>query len=541
MKILSTTVLLALVAMCLPMLADSDSLYDRANAEAEKLVATAMQEKESFSLFDGKTLEGWYPDVPDADDKPDIEPSFIVRDGNLVSKGRPLGHLISKKSFKDYRLEVQYRFAGKPGNCGVLVHTDGKRPRVLYKMFPASIEVQMQHNQAGDFWCIHENISVANMDKRRGPDPSKYGGKQGQKRHIRNLTDGSEKPLGEWNTMIIETLGNTIRVWVNGDLVNDGFDATASEGQIALQAEGAEVEFRKLEMTPITKLTPAKNLRAAASKEKLKLLLIDGQNNHNWVETSPVILDILNAPGRFEVERATVVKGEAKDFKPDFTKYDAVVMNYVGEMWPKETQAGLETYMKEGGGLVIIHAANNAFPKWKEYNRMTALGGWGGRNEKDGPYVYWKDGEFVRDDSPGRGGAHGRHWEYTVDLRDKEHPITKGLPANFMMAKEELYDRLRGPAENMTVLATSFADPETNGSGRHEPVLMTIDYGKGRVFHTTLGHSGKSMLGVAFQETLNRGTEWAATGEVTFPDVSAEVLPADRAASRDPKDIPKTH
>lgn len=223
--------------------------------------ASAEQDADkSFSLFNGKDLTGWYPDVPDADDNPDIKPSFIVRDGKLVSMGRPLGHLISKKSYSDYRLEVQYRFADKPGNCGVLVHTDGERPRVLYDMFPASIEVQMQHKQAGDFWCIHENIAVPNMAERRRGDPSNYGGKQGQSRHIRNLTDDSENDLGEWNTMIIEALDDKIRVWVNGDLVNDGFDATATEGQIALQAEGAEVEFRKLEMTPIEELTEAKDL-----------------------------------------------------------------------------------------------------------------------------------------------------------------------------------------------------------------------------------------------------------------------------------------
>ncbi|MEM9108450.1 MAG: DUF1080 domain-containing protein [Planctomycetota bacterium] len=225
------------------------------------------KETKPFSLYDGKTLDGWYADVPDADkakaEGKEIEPSFIIRDGMLVSKGRPLGHLITKKSFNDYRLEVQYRFADKPGNCGVLVHTDGERPRVLYDMFPASIEVQLQHKQAGDFWCIHENISVPNMAERRRGDPSNYGGKKGQSRHIRNLTDGSENELGEWNTMIIECLGDKVRVWVNGDLVNDGFDATASEGQIALQAEGAHVEFRKLEMTPITELTEAKDLPKA--------------------------------------------------------------------------------------------------------------------------------------------------------------------------------------------------------------------------------------------------------------------------------------
>ncbi len=240
---------------------------------AEKVLRASEVAKEdapvkAVSLFNGKNLEGWYPDVPEADKKPDIRPSFIVRDGKLVSMGRPLGHLISKKSYKDYRLEVEYRFAGKPGNCGVLVHTDGKRPRVLYKMFPASLEVQMHHRAAGDFWCIDENIKVPNMEKRRRGPKENWGGKQGQSRHIRNLTDGSEKPLGEWNAMRIECLGDKIRVWVNGDLVNDGYECTASRGQISLQAEGAEVEFRKLLLTPIKKLTAAKNLPAVAQKDR---------------------------------------------------------------------------------------------------------------------------------------------------------------------------------------------------------------------------------------------------------------------------------
>ena len=222
--------------------------------------ATQCDSPKTISLIPDEKLTGWYADVPEADDKPDIRPSFLIRDGKLVSMGRPLGHLITHKSYKDYRLVVEYRFADKPGNCGVLVHTDGKRPRVLYDMFPASVEVQLQHRQAGDFWCIHENISVPNMAERRSGPPENYGGKKGQSRHIRNLTDGSENELGEWNTMIIETLGDKIRVWVNNDLVNDGFGATASSGQIALQAEGAHVEFRKLDLTPITELTAAKDL-----------------------------------------------------------------------------------------------------------------------------------------------------------------------------------------------------------------------------------------------------------------------------------------
>lgn len=234
---------------------------------------------ESTSLFDGKSLAGWYADVPDADSNPEIKPSFLVRDGKLVSMGVPRGHLITKKSFKDYRLEVHYRFAGKPGNCGVLVHTDGKRPRVLYEMFPASLEVQMQHRAAGDFWCIHEDIKVPNMEKRRQGPKENWGGKQGQSRHILNLTENSEKPLGQWNKMIIECLGDKIRVWVNGDLVNDGYGCTASEGQISLQAEGAEVEFQKLMLTPIEKLSPAKSVDPSPAASSGKSSADDGSVN----------------------------------------------------------------------------------------------------------------------------------------------------------------------------------------------------------------------------------------------------------------------
>lgn len=200
------------------------------------------------SLFNGKDLTGWHADVPAMDKDPGLQTPFIVRNGLLVSLGTPNGHLITDAVYENYRLEVEYRFAGKPGNCGVLVHAS--TPRSLYSMFPKSLEVQMMHGNAGDFWCIVEDIKVPDMEKRRGPR-EKWGITEGMERRIVNLTDGSEKPLGEWNTMIIECEGNTIRVWVNGDLVNDGFDCTASKGQIAVQAEGAEVEFRKLLLTPL--------------------------------------------------------------------------------------------------------------------------------------------------------------------------------------------------------------------------------------------------------------------------------------------------
>lgn len=275
-------------------------------------------------------------------------------------------------------------------------------------------------------------------------------------------------------------------------------------------------------------------INAAEPGSKISVMLVDGQNNHDWLRCGPVMINTLEATGRFEVEQFSVTEDDIPDFKPDFTKFDVVLSNYNGKPWLEETKKAFVKYIKEGGNLVVVHAADNSFPRWKEFNQMIGLGGWGGRNEKDGPYVYWKDGKVVRDDSPGRGGSHGRAWTYKVVVRKTDHPITRGLPTEFLQVKEELYDRLRGPGENMEILATGLAK---GGSERDEPVLMTIKYGKGRVFHTVMGHDHKSMQGIAFQETLIRGTEWAATGKVTFPPVSEKDLPDDEALYRDPKDI----
>lgn len=204
------------------------------------------------SLFDGKTLKGWHVDVPDMDKNSSTPNPFVVRNGMLVSLGDPRGHLITDAIYQNYRLEVEYRFAGKPGNCGVLVHAS--TPRALYGMFPKSLEVQLQHQDAGDFWCIEEDITVPDMEARRGPKAN-WGVNGNKLRRIKNLTDDSEKPLGQWNTMVIECLDKTVKVWVNGVLVNEGHDCTANKGQIALQAEGSEVEFKKLMLKPIKKLS----------------------------------------------------------------------------------------------------------------------------------------------------------------------------------------------------------------------------------------------------------------------------------------------
>ena len=211
------------------------------------------QELKSESLFNGIDLTGWHADVPAMDNNPDTINPFIVRDGMLVSLGDPRGHLITDEVFENYRLEIEYRFPGEPGNCGVLIHAS--TPRALYNMFPKSLEIQMEHTNAGDFWCIVEDITVPNMEERRGPK-EEWGITEGKARRIKKLVDSAEVPLGEWNKMVIECLVDVVKVWVNDVLVNDGYNCTAHKGQIALQAEGSEVEFRKIEITPITEITP---------------------------------------------------------------------------------------------------------------------------------------------------------------------------------------------------------------------------------------------------------------------------------------------
>ena len=257
----------------------------------------------------------------------------------------------------------------------------------------------------------------------------------------------------------------------------------------------------------------------AETHHSLRVLILDGQNNHKWRITTPIMKQFYEDCDRFTVEVATSPpKGEdLSGFRPKFDDYDVIVSNYNGAAWPSDTQIEFEAYVRGGGGFVSVHAADNSFADWPEYNEMIGLGGWGGRNEKSGPYLYYQDDKLIVDQSKGSGGGHGPQHEYVIQTRDADHPIMRGLPTRWLHTKDELYERLRGPAKNIKVLATAFADPKQRGSGRDEPMLMTLKYGQGRVFHTTLGHIDYSMRCVGFKTTLLRGTEWAATGKVTLP------------------------
>jgi type 1 glutamine amidotransferase len=264
--------------------------------------------------------------------------------------------------------------------------------------------------------------------------------------------------------------------------------------------------------------------------EAVKALIVTGQNNHAWKVSHVAIKRILENSGLFAVDVAvSPAKGEDMSlFRPDFSAYELVVLDYNGDRWSKETDRAFLDYVGEGGGVVVFHAADNAFREWREFNEIIGFGGWEGRDETDGPYIYPdEEGVLVYDDSPGAGGSHGDQHEFVLHAGNAEHPIVKGLPARWLHAKDELYDRMRGPGKVKEVLFWAFSSPETGGSGRNELAVFTVDYGSARIFHTTLGHAGETeedntaMQCAGFQVTLLRGAEWAATGRVT------QAVPAD--------------
>lgn len=276
----------------------------------------------------------------------------------------------------------------------------------------------------------------------------------------------------------------------------------------------------------------------------IRVMLLDGESAgpyHNWRLTTPVLKQELEETGLFQVTVVTAPPSntDLTSFHPNFSEYQAVVMNYDAPQWPENLRKEFEDYVRGGGGLVVVHASDNAFPDWPAFNQMIGIGGWRHRTEAAGPYWYYRDGKLVSDPSPGATGSHGARLPFQVVTRDPQHPIMKGLPQVWMHVNDELYATLRGPGENMTVLATAYSDPKNKGTGHDEPMLMVLHYGKGRIFHTTMGHDVFALSGVGFMTTFQRGTEWAATGRVTqkvpanFPTATTACYRVD-LAEKDP-------
>ena len=264
---------------------------------------------------------------------------------------------------------------------------------------------------------------------------------------------------------------------------------------------------------------------AMGRSKKMKALILSGQNNHNWQVSHRALRLILDQSELFEVDTLLTPPqgGDMSKFNPNFEEYDVVVLDYNGDRWSKPTEEAFIKYARRGGGIVIYHAADNAFAKWEEFNKIIALGGWEGRNEQSGPYYYLINGIGVLDNGKGIGGSHGAQRQYPMNCRNSKHPITKGLPDKWMHARDEMYDRMRGPANIKDVLYSGYADPKTGGSGREEPLVFTVNYGKARIFHIMLGHCGESLANnpamqcAGFQTLLLRGAEWAASGKVRQP------------------------
>jgi len=281
---------------------------------------------------------------------------------------------------------------------------------------------------------------------------------------------------------------------------------------------------------------------AARAASPIQVLLIDGQAAgayHQWKLTTPVLKKELEETGLFQVTVATAPESPSGDFSgfhPEFTKYQVVVSNIDSPDWPADLKTQFEQFVSNGGGFVVVHAADNSFPNWVAFNEMAGIGGWRQRNEKAGPMWYFQDGKLVSDPTPGNAGLHGLRLPYRVDTRAPEHPIMKGIPSSWMHYADELYSKMRGPGKNMTVLATAYSDPSNRGTGHDEPMLLVLKYGKGRIFHTLMGHDAAALSCVGFMTTFQRGTEWAATGKVTqkipatFPTANTVSFRTDLAA-----------
>ena len=470
---------------------------------AALVLAAPLAAGDWVNLFDGKTLDGWVQRGGKATYK--VIDNAIV--GTTVT-GTPNSFLCTAKNYGDFELELEFIVDDRL-NSGVQIRSNSYAAYRNGRVHGYQVEIDPSPRA----W------SAGIYDESRRGWLNSLKENEAARKAFKN---------GRWNKYRVLAVGDSIKTWINGVPAADLQDSMTASGFIGLQVHSAKVAGLEVRWRNI-------RLREIETEQKtIRVLIVDGQNNHNWKATTPVLRAILEDAGLFTVDVATSPKNIA-EFKPKFSDYDVVVSNYNGKDWPEETRNAFEEFVNGGGGFVSVHAADNSFRSWKAYNLMIGVGGWGGRNETDGPELYWDGKKIVRNTEKGRGGSHGRQHPFAVELRDPLHPIVAGLPKVWMHAKDELYSNLRGPAQDLKVLATAFSAKNTGGTDRHEPMLMVTRFGEGRCFHTTLGHHVEAMECVGFAYTLQRGTEWCATGRVTLTEVPENFPNAEEVSVWKPK------
>ena len=269
----------------------------------------------------------------------------------------------------------------------------------------------------------------------------------------------------------------------------------------------------------------AANYLYAQKKQVISVLIIDGFSNHDWEQTTAVTKWILEKTGRFSVAVSTVpADSSARSvWKPDFKKYAVVIQNTnnindTSLRWPAQAEQALEKYVKAGGGLYILHSGNNAFPHWKEYDKMIGLG-WRPRSSGYALEIDAAKNIIRIPPNEGNGTGHGNRFNAVIQVLN-HHPINKGYPAQWQTANTEVYNYPRGPAENITVLSYAF---DSTATQKNWPVEWVVGYGKGRVYNSSMGHLWQGEIYppayrcVDFQTTMIRAAEWLATGKVTYP------------------------
>lgn len=277
----------------------------------------------------------------------------------------------------------------------------------------------------------------------------------------------------------------------------------------------------------------------AQNRNRIPVLIVDGFSNHDWRQTTALTKWILEQSDRFDVHTSTIPLDSVgrSAWLPDFNKFAVVIQNTnnihnPALRWPERAERALEQYVKKGGGLYILHSANNAFPHWKEYDKMIGLG-W--RPDSVGYALeIGKDGSIIRHaPGEGKGTGHGERFNAVIQILTR-HPINKDYPDQWQTANTEVYNFPRGPAENITVLSYAYDSTRTH---RMWPVEWVVAYGKGRVYNSSMGHLWRGEIYppayrcVGFQTTVIRVTEWLATGKVTFP-VPANFPAKDRQSLR---------